>query len=59
MENIDTMINEIKSLIVKVENKEKELELLNTINTNNTVIYKNMLENIINEYHQVCKKMYN
>ncbi len=59
MKNLQIILDEIKILLINVENKEKELLELNNINSNNIIMYKSFLENIINEYHSVCKKIYN
>ena len=50
--------NEIKDILDPIEKKEKELDKLNQINMNETNRYKKYLEDIITEYHNVCKKLY-
>ena len=50
--------NEIKDILDPIEKKEKELDKLNQINMNETNRYKIYLEDIITEYHNVCKKLY-
>ena len=62
MEKIDKIIkvkNEIKKILLEVEEKENNLLKEIEKNTYNNLIFKSQLEDIIDEYHSVCKKIYN
>jgi hypothetical protein len=50
--------NEIEKLMNSIEIKEKELTTINNNNNKNIKIYKSFLEDMIMEYHNVCKKIY-
>jgi hypothetical protein len=58
MDNIVKIKNEIKILMDDIENKENIiLEKIKT-NQQDIDIYKAFLENIIEEYHNVCLKIF-
>lgn len=58
LKNIIKIKNEIKTLLVEIEKKENNvLEQIKT-NTYNIVVYKTYLENIIEEYHNICTQIY-
>lgn len=58
LKNIIKIKNEIKTLLVEIEKKENNLLEQIKTNTYNIVIYKNFLENLIEEYHNVCIQIY-
>jgi hypothetical protein len=53
------IIKKIKLILISVDNKQKELILLNNTNINKLNKYLYYLEELILEYHNVCKKIYN
>jgi hypothetical protein len=60
--NIDSVVkikNEIKLLLEEIDDKEKIIVEKVTKNTQDIQLFKMYLENIIEEYHLVCKKIYN
>jgi hypothetical protein len=58
LQNIIKIKNEIESLLVEIKKKEENiLEHIQT-NTYNIILYKTFLENIIDEYHNVCTVIY-
>lgn len=58
LENISEIKNEIKFLLNDIE--KKEILLIEDLKKNKESInfYKNCLEEIIEEYHLLCKKIY-
>jgi len=59
LEDIYKIKNEIKLLSDEIENKK--VNIINKIENNieNIIIFKTYLENIIDEYHLICKKIFN
>lgn len=51
--------NEIKILLGEIEIKENKLIEKIETNTQNTLIYKTYLEDIIEKYHLICREIYN
>jgi len=58
MEDIIKIKNEIIVLLKEIEDKEKIIIEKVRDNTHDILVYKMYLENIIEEYHSVCKKIY-
>ena len=58
-EEIVKIKNEIKILLSDIEKREKNLIKKVEIHTDNILIYKTYLEDIIEKYHLICKKIYN
>lgn len=50
--------NEIKILLNDIDEKEKKIIERVNKNSNDILIYKTYLEDIIEEYHLICKKIY-
>jgi hypothetical protein len=50
--------NEIKLLLKEVEQKENKLIEKIETNTCDILIYKSYLEDVIEKYHSICKKIY-
>jgi|LakMenEpi03Aug12_release.lakeMendotaPanAssembly.Ray.scaffolds.fasta_scaffold1424108_2 hypothetical protein len=59
IEKITKVKNEIKKILIEVQEKENNLLKEIEKNTYNNLIFKSQLEDIIDEYHSVCKKIYN
>jgi hypothetical protein len=57
--DIQEMKNEIKKLLSSLEKKETLIIGKIEKNMYNILIFKSYLENIIEEYHLICKKIYN
>ena len=58
LQNIIKIKNEIKTLLIEIEKKENNLLELIKDNNFNIIIYKKFLENIIEEYHNICMQIY-
>lgn len=58
MEDIIKIKNEVKVLLNEIEEKEKNIIEKVRDNTHEILVYKMYLENIIEEYHSICKKIY-
>ena len=58
IEDIVKIKNEIKLLLNEINNKEQKIIDKVENNSNKIIIYKSFLENIIEEYHLICKKIY-
>jgi hypothetical protein len=58
-EQIIKIKNEIKILLNEIDEKEKKLIDKVNKNSNDILVYKTYLEDIIEEYHLICKKIYN
>lgn len=56
--NIIKIKNEIQNLMLDIEIKENNLLEKVKYNTDNILIYKSFLEEIIEEYHNICTKIY-
>lgn len=57
-EDIIKIKNEIKILLDEVEKKENILIEKIEKHTHDILIYKSYLEDIIEKYHSICKKIY-
>jgi hypothetical protein len=57
-EDIVKIKNEVKILLSEVEKKENILVEKVEKNTHDILIYKSYLEDIIEKYHLICKKIY-
>jgi ribosomal 50S subunit-associated protein YjgA (DUF615 family) len=57
--NIIKSKNEIKKMIVEIEVEEEKIVKLSENNINRIEMYKKFMENIITEYHNICRKLYN
>jgi len=57
--NIKQINSEIKKIMKSIEEKEKNLIDINNKNINLIEKYKFFMEELITEYHSVCKKIYN
>ena len=57
--NIKQINSEIKKIMKSIEEKEKNLIDINNKNINLIEKYKFFMEELITEYHGVCKKVYN
>ena len=57
--DIELMIDEIKELILLIDNFE--IQIINNNKLNNEAIdkYNTMMDNIILDYHTICKKIFN
>ena len=58
-EEIVKIKNEIKILLSDIEKREKNLIKKVETHSDNILIYKSYLEDIIEKYHLICKKIYN
>lgn len=58
LEDIIKIKNEIKSLLSEIDEKEKIIIEKVKKNTRDIQVYKTYLEDIIEEYHLICKKIY-
>lgn len=58
LDNILKVKNEIEFLLVDIEQKENVLTEQFKLNALNLVTFKTYLEDLIEEYHNVCKKIY-
>ncbi len=58
IKEINTIQNESKDLIKMIDELEIDLIKKNEENEKIIKLYKMMLENIILEYHESCKKIY-
>ena len=58
-EQIIKIKNEIKILLNEIKEKEKKIIDKVNKNSNDILVYKAYLEDIIEEYHLICKKIYN
>ena len=54
---MNTIISDIKSIMQNIDDVEIDINTFNNIQSKNIIKYKNFLENIITEYHIVCKKL--
>jgi hypothetical protein len=57
--NIKKIRNEIIKIIKTIDEKERGLIDINNHNNDLIETYKFFMEQLINEYHKVCKKIYN
>ncbi len=57
--NIKQIHSEIKKIMKSIDEKEKNLIDINNKNINLIEKYKFFMEELITEYHDVCKKIYN
>ena len=57
--NIKKIRNEILLIMKSLEEKEQKLIDINNENINSIETYKFFIQEIITEYHGVCKKIYN
>jgi hypothetical protein len=57
-ENILKIKNEIKTLLQDIDKKENILLEQVKNNTHNILVYKSFMEDIIEEYHNVCTQIY-
>ena len=58
LEDVIKIKNEIKSLLNEIDEKEKIIIEKVKTNSRDIQIYKTYLEDIIEEYHLICKKIY-
>jgi hypothetical protein len=58
-ENITIIKNEITDLLESIDNLEVNIIQLNNKNTKTIEFYKLMMENLILEHHDLCKKIFN
>ena len=58
-ENIIIIKNEITDLLESIDNLEVNIIQLNNKNTSTIDFYKIMMENLILEHHDLCKKIFN
>ena len=58
-ENIIIIKNEITDLLESIDNLEVNIIQLNNKNTNTIDFYKVMMEHLILEHHDLCKKIFN
>lgn len=58
LEDVIKIKNEIKSLLNEIDEKEKIIIEKVKTNTRDIQVYKTYLEDIIEEYHLICKKIY-
>ena len=56
MDNIELIIDETKELNYLIDKKCIEIIEMNNNNNNKIEKYKIMMENIILEYHKICKE---
>lgn len=56
--NILNIIKEFKSVLKEIEIKEKIISEKIESNTCDILIYKAFLENVIEEFHLICKSIY-
>lgn len=56
--NINEIKKEIEVLLDEVDEKEKKIIEKVEKNSQDILIYKQCLETIIEEYHNICKKIY-
>lgn len=56
MEKIQTIIKDIIELNNLIDKKCIEINKINSDNNIKIITYKNLMENIILEYHNVCKE---
>jgi|LakMenEpi03Aug12_release.lakeMendotaPanAssembly.Ray.scaffolds.fasta_scaffold5168301_1 hypothetical protein len=56
--NILNITKEISDLLKEVEQKENIVSEKISNNTADILVYKSILENVIEEYHLICKKIY-
>ena len=57
--NINKIRNQIVSVMKSIEKKEQNLIDINNKNNNLIETYKLFIQELITEYHNVCKKIYN
>jgi hypothetical protein len=50
--------NEIKILLDEIDDKEEKIIKKVENNTRDILVYKTCLEEIVEEYHLICKKIY-
>ncbi len=55
--NTEIIVSEMKGLLEKIDNLEIELNENNKNMSDKIELYKIMVENMLLEYHQVCKKI--
>lgn len=58
-ENITIIKNEITELLESIDNLEVNIIQANNKNTSTIDFYKIMMENLILEHHDLCKKIFN
>lgn len=58
LEDVIKIKNEIKLLLSEIDEKEKIIIEKVKTNTHDIQVYKTYLEDIIEEYHLICKKIY-
>jgi hypothetical protein len=56
--DIKNITGEIKDLLKLIDNLEVEIIDTNKKNEHKIIMYKMMMENIILEYHETCKKLF-
>ncbi len=56
--DIKNISGELKDLLKLIDNLEVELIDSNKKNEHKIIMYKMMMENIILEYHETCKKLF-
>jgi hypothetical protein len=58
IEEIKLIKNDIKDLLKSIDDLEIEIIQQNIHNNNKIELYKSLMENVIIEYHDVCKKIF-
>jgi len=58
IEKINLVIKEIKNLLKNIQINENSIIKEIDENLQNSLIYKTYLEHVIEEYHLVCKQIY-
>ncbi len=56
--DIKNITGELKDLLKLIDNLEVEIIDTNKKNEHKIIMYKMMMENIILEYHETCKKLF-
>ncbi len=56
--NILNITKDFRELIKELDEKENILSEKISNNTTDILVYKTILENVIEEYHLICKKIY-
>ncbi len=56
--DIKNITVELKDLLKLIDNLEVEIIDTNKTNEHKIIMYKMMMENIILEYHETCKKLF-
>ena len=59
LSNVLQITKEIRNLLKEIEEKENVISEKITTNSADILVYKTILETVIEEYHLICKKIYN